>query len=131
MKNIQAGVLICSAAIVAGFIIYFLLQILPNIERLSPAEQEEEWFAILFHIPSIFPGLLGFTIFKASYLNRNVLYLYLVTMFLFIVFYSWSFFAPGAVAAGIPVILILWPVNLFLCLYILKQFRKREKVIMG
>ena len=122
MSSIQKGVLICSAGILLSFIIYFFLQILPNIERLPPAEQNNAWFTTLFHLPSIFPGLLGLFVFRKEYLGRKILKYYLISLVLFILTYGWSIIAPGAIAAGIPVILLLWPVNLILSLLILNLF---------
>ena len=127
LNHIQKGVLICSLSILLGFAAYLLIHILPNIERLSSAEQEEEWFTTLFHMPSIFPALFGLLIFKRVFPDRKILYLYLTSLGLFICCYGWSLFAPGAIAAGIPVILLLWPVNLFLSIYVLERLLKRPK----
>lgn len=89
-------------------------------------EQQGELATLWWHLPSVLPGLLGFFIFKMSFLNARIFYLYLLSLGLFLATYGWSMIATDAILAGIPVLLLLWPVNLFLLIDVLDQIKKRK-----
>ena len=125
-KKFGMGILGCSAGILVCWLAYFFFHILKNIQRLPPAEQKAELLLILWHLPSVLPALLGFSLLKRAFLTRKFFQLYLASFGLFLCTYGWSLIAPGAISAGIPVILLLWPVNLLLLFAVLDEFRKRK-----
>lgn len=125
--GVKTGILLCSLGVLVVWVLYYFLEISPNIERLRQIEQQEEkwWMTVLWHLPGLIPALVGLFIFKMTFPNRTILFLYLIYLSLFALTYGMSSVATSPLYAVVP-LLLLSSINLFLLFYIFDQYRKRS-----
>lgn len=122
----KSGILGFSVGTIICWLVYLSLFLLPELRRFSAEEKRTELLGLLWHLPYLLPSLIGLFVFNMTFLNNRIFYLYLVSFCIFLATYGWSLVPTGALSAGIPVVLLLWPVNLFLFIAVVDQMHRRK-----
>ena len=133
VKTTAKVILMVSLFVIVALLAFFIYE-WSNLEFPEFYTQEDkmyEYTTLFYHLPVLFPALIGLWVYKKSFKSLTVLIGYIVYFLLIVLSYSSFFWAEDSLEAGLFFVILAIPYSVIFTIYMLYLLKIRNRIEKG